>query len=454
MLRLPGSRVTWLLVSLVGVAAGCARKEYDLRLVPDGGSMQRTLTVTAKPSSEGSDHSSLSDAELAHMREFYQPALEQIQDGSHTFVGTFHGEMPADVGGAGEYVCLASPLGSASLYVERFRGEDDLQQSERDRHAAIDQSVDLLLNWAHEEFAGQAILARLERLIDQDIRRDLKNVSGYCWAYGMVFDMGGELGGQRLMARVGQYLVERNYFSLADLPNMVAVFQSEDQAAMAGLLRDTVIRKLQVEGDEPAVASLAIFGNAKELGASLRASIRRTEFYQSELTKYKSTHNLDDGTEVSDRDFDPLGLLVEGAFQAMLPTAFRNASVSVTLQSKVEPFATNGSWDTGAAAVQWSSPIADSDIPAVFFAAWSEPDHDAQQRHFGETILTGEPLAQFALWYRGLADPHRQQYAEFLRTLTPGRTLVEKINAFTFVGDDQPVELPRSLLTEAIDRAR
>ena len=44
----------------------------------------------------------------------------------HRFTGKFAGRTPDDVGGAGSYTHWETAFGSASAYVERFRGSDDL----------------------------------------------------------------------------------------------------------------------------------------------------------------------------------------------------------------------------------------------------------------------------------------------------------------------------------------
>lgn len=456
MSRLCNLQVYSLIVVVLCLFTGCASKTYSLRLVPDGESIQRTLTVEILPRDAGSDDgkSPVSVEELAHLREFYDLKQEQVKDGLHTFVGTFSGTMPTDVGGAGEYVFFESPLGSTSLYSERFRGEDDLQRNMQDRNAAIDEVIELLLNWSREEFAGQPIQSRIEKLLDQDIRHDLKNLSIYCWTHVMVHDLGDDAVGQRFTARVGQYLIERNYFSLTNLPNVVRVFRSEDGQAMVDLLHDTVIRKLQVGDDKSAVASLAILDDAERLASSLRESIRKSEIYRTELAKYKTKHHLEDGAEVKDDAFDPLGLLFERALQAMLPNAFATTRVNVKLQSNVKPFATNATWNAEDRTVEWSEQIADGDIPALVFAAWSTPDEGAQKQRFGDTILAGESLAQFVYWYRGLTDEQRQRIDMFLNTLTPGGDMVEKIDEFRFADDTVLPDVLTKLLKQAIKEGR
>lgn len=449
-------KISLLAVAMLCLLPGCFRQViYELNLKPAGETIQRRLAVWSDAAHvEGDDETSpLSETELAHMREFYDPKLEKIEDGIHTFVGSFRGDMPADIGGAGRYAFFESPLGSTSLYTERFRGEDDLQQLMQDRHDVVDQIVGLLITWSHQEFAGQQIQSRIESLLDQDVRRDLKNLSVYGWTFEMIHGADIEAVGQRFAAQMGMYLIERDYLSFGDLPNLLRVFASEDEQAWIELLHDTVIRKLQVNDDESARESLAILGDPQRLVASLRESIRKTEIYQTELARERSKHPAADGDDAEALDVDPLGLLVGDLFQLLPRSIFASVTVKVKLNCGVKPFATNAVWNPDENAVEWSEDIADDNIPAMLFAAWSVPDQDAQKQRFGETILAGESLAKFVYWYRGLTDEQRQRIDVFLDTLAPGGDLVEKINDFRFADDEMLPDALTNLLKQAIKAA-
>lgn len=448
--------VRLLAIAVLVILPGCTRTVYELQLTPDGEAMHRKLIVSQEPKPANSDgkKSPLSPTELAHMREFYDPELEQIEDGKHAFVGIFRNEMPADVGGAGRYAFLESPLGSTSLYSERFRGEDDLQQVMQKRNEAVDTLIDLFINWSRDEFAGQPVQARIEGVLDQDVRRDLKNLSIYSWTIVAFDDSGESAAGKELAARVGMYLIERDYFSLADLPDILRVFGSQDELAMAELFQHIVIRKLQVSDDESAVASLAILRDPERFATSLRESIRKTEVFQRELEKYKLSRGLELNVTVDDNAFDPLGLVTQYTFEVLLPNVGARLQVRVALSSGVEPFATNAVWNPDQNILEWSANVAEDDIPSIMFARWSVPDADFQEQCFGQTILADEPLAQFVYWYRGLTEEERQQYDSFLATLSPGSALVAKIDVFEFVEEEKLADLPRSLFKQAIEGAQ
>ncbi len=59
-----------------------------------------------------------------------------IRSLSTVFAGTFRKQTPADVGGAGRYSYFPNEMGNAWVYIERFRGDDDLENRLNQRRAA------------------------------------------------------------------------------------------------------------------------------------------------------------------------------------------------------------------------------------------------------------------------------------------------------------------------------
>jgi hypothetical protein len=121
------------------VFSGCIENEYDVKLTPVGDSLERVLTV---------EHSraAVSDDDVKHLSEEYHvrpPASAR----SHVFRGRFSGRMPNDVGGHGSFARWDTPLGSAAVYIERFRGKDDAAGELIRRQAAADSLVGLLIGW-------------------------------------------------------------------------------------------------------------------------------------------------------------------------------------------------------------------------------------------------------------------------------------------------------------------
>ena len=83
------------------------------------------------------------------------------------------------MGGAGRYLHWNSSLGSAAIYMERFRGQDDLASLIDQRRRPPTRLADLLLEWFSAELHDQPKFAQLRTFLDDDLRRDLSNLVVY-----------------------------------------------------------------------------------------------------------------------------------------------------------------------------------------------------------------------------------------------------------------------------------
>ncbi|MFG0287624.1 MAG: hypothetical protein ACF8CQ_05605 [Rhodopirellula sp. JB044] len=407
--------------------------------------MRRSLTVWGETVSD-EKASPLSEAELDHFRQYYQVSYEHVEGDKHTFAGTFVGDMPDDVGGAGSYERFESQLGSMSLYSERFRGEDDLQASMQKRNEAVDHLVELLHHWAGNEISDPETRERLLVFIDNDLRDDLKNVAAYCWTHAMLSDLDEQQVLQRLVVRVSQYLVERNYIAMQDTPRIFVALNSQDAQRYAEVLHDAMVRKLGLpEGD-----TIAILGDSERLQSSLRESLRETSLYREELARYRKAHPQSDEDDDEADEVDPLGLLAKYALEATLPRSGSEwVVVKVNLRCGTEPYVTNGSWDDETRSVRWESTIDDDNLPMLAYAGWSEPNERLQERCFGATVLSGERLAKYVLWYQGFSAVEREHWDSFLDDLNPA-TARGRIEEFAFPGVEEPSEWPRTLFAEVL----
>ena len=118
--------------------------------------MQRRLSTTDE----------LSEKEAARLNQSY-PNYTTKKDGNttiHTWSGVFTGSMPSDFGGFGVYQAYSNPMGSASLYMERFSGTDDVYGLLEQSWQAIDVLVDHLVSWLDTQF---------------DRRRDTRHFTGF-----------------------------------------------------------------------------------------------------------------------------------------------------------------------------------------------------------------------------------------------------------------------------------
>src|SRR5579872_1986054 len=101
--------------------AGCDKSnEYELELTPQGNVLERKLVFS-------------STNDLANISAVYPPGGTTQNGQGYLAKGMFGNTMPKDIGGAGSYTNLATTMGSAAFYLERFRGNDDLVTHAGDR---------------------------------------------------------------------------------------------------------------------------------------------------------------------------------------------------------------------------------------------------------------------------------------------------------------------------------
>src|SRR5271165_3224230 len=161
------------------LVTGCPRNKYVVELVPRGDVIERTLVFHREDgtNSEGApNYQKFPADELAAINALY-PASGITNDGwRHVARGEFGVNQPHDVGGAGTYSNFATSLGSAGMYSERFRGDDDLATRTARRLKAADGLVDHIVNWSHDELGREAHYRDLRHFLDVDFRRDVKNL--------------------------------------------------------------------------------------------------------------------------------------------------------------------------------------------------------------------------------------------------------------------------------------
>jgi hypothetical protein len=197
--------------------AGCDHDCYEIEIRPAGDGFSRQLTCWHVGGEKDREVRPLGSQEIARLAKLYA-AQKTIEGGKKdVFTGRFAGNTPADVGGAGSYSTLDSPLGRTFWYVERFRGNDDLESQLAERREAADRLADLLVGWLRSELGDDAARGCMKQFLDHDLRRDLKNLGLYEWTAearkGHDNDPGSEF-----LARLALYLAERGYFAPRDVP--------------------------------------------------------------------------------------------------------------------------------------------------------------------------------------------------------------------------------------------
>lgn len=209
--------------------AGCDHDCFEIEVRPAGQAFQRKLTCWHVGDNDA-ELSSLSAEKLQRLGRLYSTRETPPATVKQVFSGQFTDRPPADVGGAGSYRHLSSPLGGTSWYVERFRGNDDLESRLAKRRQAADKSTDLLVGWLGAELGHDHNFPALKKFLAEDFRRDLTNLGLYQFAGDVTSEC--EKGSDNeFLVRAGLYLCERGYFSPKDIPILV---RADDRRLAAG----------------------------------------------------------------------------------------------------------------------------------------------------------------------------------------------------------------------------
>jgi hypothetical protein len=447
------------------VLLGCEHDHFVVEVTPEGEAFERTLTCWHVYGEGDKEVRPLEPEKLARIGKLYEKT-ETIEGGKkHVFTGRFTGQTPADVGGAGSYTHFTSPLGSTSCYAERFRGSDDLETELGKRRAAADQLTDLVVGWMASELGQQPGFAPLKKFLDQDLRQDLKNLALYGWAGDALAKRGADFETEFFL-RAAQYLCERGYATPQDAPGLVRAGFAEDPAPLLKHLQRLVARKMGLPTDQPPPEALAFLSDAERLRASWNRFVLTSEVFQERLKKWAEERKIDpSATQPTPDDllFDlvgELGFLRIRIFE-------QDDTLELKLHCEQKPYATNGHWGEQAGAVSWSKTLRpDAALPAFYFALWSSPDRTFQEAHFGKLLLSGEKLAEYVLWYRGLDSREAGEWDRLIAGCRPGADLKPALEAFRFSSDRKPdpkkpedkppslADTPRQLLLDALQGGR
>ena len=452
---------------LVGLWAmgGCQVRKYELEMTPREGQLERRLTVfEQRQEGERLVDVAVGDEVLARIAAEYGVEAPKSGGPRHAFSRKFAGRLPDDIGGFGSYTRWATSLGTATVYVERVRGDDDLAGDLDARRAAVDRLVDLLSGWLEQELADTPQWPPLREFLHGQLRRDLINLS----IYGKSLEL--LAAGERLRTaddqpgstdlltehgvRVVQYFVERGYLVPEQLPDWIyAVDQALQQrpAPLLGLIQRWLATRCGVPADQPLPPSLTRFTDLESIGASLRRYLQTSDEYQTLRKKWEQV-------PAAERDSEPPApeeVLGDLALRAFVPKGifFGKDRLTATLAVPCEPLATNGRWQADEQRVEWTADLLPSDaaagddvaqqpVPDVLFAIWVEPAEETQRARFGRVVFRNEELVQYCLWRCGLPEEKARLWEAFLETLEPGADLNARIQAFRFADEPEDRETP------------
>ncbi len=448
MSRHVGLQGRWLrpLFSLAGCAVwlvictfncGCVEyNRYEIELVPTSGGMERALTCWRLP--DRKDGPAFPAAELERISALYPERQTPPDARRHRFRGVFAREMPADVGGAGTYAKFETPLGFAAVFVERFRGELDLDAALYDRRRNTDRAADLIVGWFEQQMSASPHWPQVQRFLHQEFRQDLRNFSTHLW----LAEQQTQLAEQQLKElpfRAVLYLKERGYLALDDVL-LLARPDRQQAGHRLAWVKNALARKCGLS-DEAARTALAFLDDPARVERSWNDYLRTTPEYRRLLKRWQAASRDPNATPP-----EPLQvfneLLLDPAIALLLS---HPDELHVSLATGVPPLHTNGQWDPQQQRVVWSLnlPRARS-LPLLLYAAWAQPDEQEQVKHFGRVVLSGERLMEYAVWYASLTQAERSEWDAFLASLHPGQDLPVRMDTFRFSHEPERVpELDR-----------
>jgi hypothetical protein len=435
-------RLAWIPpLCLALVVQGCARNVYEIEMQAEGPNVQRTLQARqVRQDTEGEESRALEEHELRRIARAYDVDVPQPVDGSSSFQGSFSGRLPNDVGGHGSYRQWTSPLGSTTVYLERFRGNDDLSSQLADRQRAADQAVDLVMGWLASELEDHPAFPPLRAFLDGGFRRDMKNLSVYVWTFSVV----SEDQGHNVPLRMIQYLLERGYFEVDEFPAVVRDFEDlqreKPQRALARVQR-LVASRMGVAATESVPPDLAFLADKRSIEESFERYGRSTGEYQRRLKEWRLENGSAPDAEPPSAT-DVLGAHLVRAFAPNLDFLRGPDKLDVTLRLPARPFLTNGDWNDTDEVVQWSDSINQADAestewPVVLYAFWSMPQENVQTQQFGRVVLDGRKLGEYCLWYGGLSPKEQQEWDALLQTFDADGPWIERLKTFRFAADGE-----------------
>lgn len=457
-------RNSWIGLALAALwIAGCREYNcYELELRPEGDSLQRKLTcwrVAAQTDSDRSEKTAtFPPDELTAIASAYSERLSPEGASRHQFRTTFSGPTPQDLGGAGSFHRLTSPVGSTSVYVERFRGNDDLDAQIYDKRQAADRLADLIVGWCDAEAGKSPESSSLRQFLHQDFRQDLRNLALYYWlSKASASRQPQDQRDRDLGVRLSQYLVERGYVSPVASPVWTGPILLDDPRRTLKLARELLARKLKLSSEAAIAKTFPFLADPDQLAESWNKYLASTPEYKQLLKRWERKKQMQPDASKP----DPSEVIEEILGQSMLDLALfeRPDEMQLTLTLPREPFATNGEWNRLLTQVVWSQPLPKgSSLPVLCYAAWSEPDADYQRLHFGIVAIDGEELAHYVGWYRTLSAQQQMEWDGMLEDLMPKDDPGEKLARFVFTGEpaQQPQDAAqpgKQLLLKGLKRA-
>jgi len=422
-----------LIISII--LPGCFESQishYDVEMMVDQDQLIREVSFK-----------DISKEEQKHITNLYPNNVEG------KYVGQFYGNLPDDIGGSGSFNCFKTEMGSTFTYIERFRGNDSLVVQLEDSLEAANMLTDYLTGWLESELSGEKGYAALKTFCDQSLRQDITNMSIYYQQMILFDDDPNDESEQEILFRMAQYLHERDYFDIEQLPMFFRVMNESDpdkgSKIVMNHLQHFIAKKMgYASGKRP--AALDFLSDAETAGKSWNKYIEGTSQYRGEMESQKLSgpnSDISSGSEwLAERVTDKIG------FDLCLWCD--EVHLKLTLRCETEPYETNGLWCPEKKTVRWDKKREKRrHYPTLLYAIWSQPDELFQTKLFGKVILKDNALGEYCLWQKALNQDEEIAWQHFLIELKPGKNLLSQITDYSFTEPHKILDEGRKILLKA-----
>lgn len=400
------------LALLFGGCTGCGSQHtaYRVEIRPLDDGFTRAIEVKRIDSRDESYPSgAILDEDHELLVDIYGPG-ESSREGFR-FDAAFGEEIPADVGVGGALVQVTNELGVAYFYHEQLRGNFPPYEQIAAVHDNLEQLINWIVDWLGAELEGQAGADELCAFIDGKGRTDAHDTLVLLDRLRHRSPSWSESTGWDNVAGPLHLLIDRGYFTHAELARWTLTYRDLDEQAMATIVLQCIAKACGLPDDSPAITFLR---DTEARSESFESYLKDLPEY-AELMAAKRTAG--DDTPVSAGDlFEPL---VEDFLGALFIGGLsRQDEVTLLLHTGSEPQQTNGQWDDELRMVRWSSKIpsrhAQGQLPLVAQAKWYRPSEQRQQQLFGEVLFQGESLAEYFRWRQSLDEDAADAWGQLL----------------------------------------
>ena len=391
------------------VLCGCEREHIEVTVAPrPDGSVTRTVRLWRTDSNKPGTILPPSPAQVEAAQPHYK---ERLADTGNVvaFRGTFR-TLPADIRHEGDtnhggYTVWTSRLGHVGYYRERRPGSIDFAAGYEKICPAIDLLARVAATMARQQLKGEKGVERLAKFIEGDLRHDLKQT-----AYLLLrpYPGGEEMDAEKRFAGLTvfafQYLEERGYIQLRDLPRLIG---GDDKAAEEFAL-SFIARRMGRPADDRLREKLAFLKDNERLDAAFKQALEAHGMTMEEFEKKAG---------------EPL----KGVIAIDLFGSNTKLHIVLTLPANAEAFLTSGKQEK--AEIRWDDTIVNGLVTDLFYVAWAVPDGAWQTRRLGRVAVTGETLSEYVVWENGLRPDALARWRAALDRLDPKADLKAQLSA-------------------------